>query len=328
MYDVITVGSNTLDIFAHTEKSQVIDIRTSDKRTEFISYPVGEKILVTRMLHNFGGNGANAAAAFAKMKLKTGYVGKVGRDTTGEQILSSFKRNKVSFLGAKGAESGTSIILDAMEEDRTILTFKGCNNDLEDKDLWIGRLNARWYYVSSMMGASLKTMQKIVWHAKEKKRKIAFNPSQTIIDHEKEAALSILRMSHVLVLNKEEAEELIGESTVDENLQKIVSMGPEYAVITDGKNGATAFHDGTFYHVDAHSGIKIVETTGAGDAFAATFTAGLIIKKPVSFALKMAINQAENVIQTHGAQNGLMDAKELLASATHDKRPVTERKTR
>ncbi|MBN1792255.1 carbohydrate kinase family protein [Candidatus Woesearchaeota archaeon] len=328
MYDVITVGSNYLDIFAHTDKSQLIGIRTQDKTVEYISYPVGAKILVTRLLHNFGGNGANTGVAFSRMGLKTGYVGKVGKDTTGSQILASLKKNKVAFLGVLGGESGTSIILDAMEEDRTILTFKGCNNDLKVKELGFSRLKAKWFYLSSMLGDSLTTMRSIAEHAKEGGMKISFNPSQTIVDHEKEAALALLKQSNLVVLNKEEAESLVGAGTIEDNLQKIVSTGPEVAVITDGKNGAVAYRAGEFYTVKARTDLKIVETTGAGDAFASTFTAGIILKKPVEQCLLLAINQAESVIQNHGAQNNLLDKKALLSIVSKDRRLLEKRSTR
>jgi ribokinase len=329
MLDIITLGSNTLDLFAHTEKSQLVKIRTEGSSFEYLTYPVGSKILVTQLMHNFGGNGCNAAVGFSRLGLKTGYVGKVGNDTTGLQILKSLKKNKVTFLGARGSESGTSIILDAMGEDRTILAFKGCNNELKSPELRFSRLKARWFYLSSMIGDSLKTMQQVAEHAKKNKAKIAFNPSQTLIEQQRQATIELIKLSEILVLNKEEAQMILLQSqgTIEENLKKLAELGPRVVSITDGKNGAYAITGGYIYTIKARDDLKIVETTGAGDAFASTLTAGIILKKQFETCMKMAINQSENVIQGHGAQNHLADKKKLLSTVKKDKRKVEKKKT-
>ena len=322
MYDVITMGSSTVDVFAHTDQSEIIDIRSKNKCEEFISYPVGTKMLITRLMHNMGGNGANSAVAFARLGLKTGYLGKIGTDHNGKLILASLKRERVGFIGAKGRESGFSIVLDSIEDDRTILTYKGCNNDLSFKEVKKSRLRTRWFYLSTMLGESLHTMQRIAEQAKKKKIRVAFNPSATLLEKEKEAALNLLKYTDVLVLNKEEAEILVGEGSEEENIKKLASHGPSTIVITDGKNGALAYENGSYYKVMPRKDLKVVETTGAGDAFASTLTAGLIMKKPFEFCLKMAINNAESVISHHGAQNLLLPRKKLFEMASGDKREI------
>ena len=130
MYDVITVGSNTVDVFVHTDQSGVINIRSKAGCEELISYPVGTKMLITKLMHNIGGNGANSAVALSRLGLRTAYLGKIGNDHNGKLILDALKKNKVKFIGSRGDESGFSVILDSIEHDRTILTYKGCNNDL------------------------------------------------------------------------------------------------------------------------------------------------------------------------------------------------------
>ena len=147
MYDIITMGSNTVDIFVHTDQSDIIDIRSRDSDHEFISYPVGTKMLITKMFNNFGGNGANAAVSCARLGLKTGYIGEVGKDENGNKIVRMFKKEKVDFLGSRGKDSGFSIILDSIEEDRTILVFKGCNNDMKLSEVKLSNLKAKWLYI-------------------------------------------------------------------------------------------------------------------------------------------------------------------------------------
>jgi len=329
MYDIITIGSNTVDIFAHTDKSQLINIQSKDRREEFISYPVGGKLLITKLLMNFGGNGANTAVCFSRLGFKTGYVGEVGGDVNGKLIMNNLKREKISFLGSRGGKdstSGYSIILDAMEDDRTILVYKGCNNDMRTDELKLSKLNSRWFYISSMLGASLKTMEKLADYARQKKILIAFNPSATIIENEPQATMKLARYAEILVLNKEEAEGLIGKESVEVNLLKLSALGPKVVVITDGKKGSTGLYKGYYYKITPRKGLHIVETTGAGDAFASTLTAGFIMKKPFEQCLKMAVNNSESVISNHGAQNHLLIRKEMLTIMAKDKRIVEKRK--
>jgi ribokinase len=326
MYDIISVGSNTVDLFIHTDKSSIIDFHSKTESQEFISYPVGAKMLITKLLHNFGGNGTNSAVAFSRLGLKTGYIGEVGKDENGKQILRNLKKEKVDFIGSRGKDSGFSIILDAMEEDRTILVYKGCNSDMEFREVNKAKLKTKWLYISSMLGKSLLTVEQIVEYAKKNRIKIAFNPSATLLENETKTALNIIRCADVLVLNKEEAESLIGNNTPEVNIQKLMVYGPRTIAITDGKNGAIAYHDGYYYKVCARPDLKIVETTGAGDAFASTLVAGLIMKKPFEFCLKMAINNSESVITHHGAQNTLLTKKNLFDIVNKDERCIEKRK--
>jgi len=322
MYDVITMGSNTVDLFIHTDRSEIIDIRSKEGSEEFISYPVGSKMLVTKFMQDFGGNGANTAVAFARVGLKTAYLGEIGKDQYGKLILSSLKKEKISFIGTRGDTSGLSIILDSIEDDRTILVYKGCNNDLRLRDLNLKKIKAKWLYITSMLGESLITMKAVVEYAKKNNIKVAFNPSATLLENESKTAIGLLRYADVLVLNKEEAECLAGKNSPEANIQKLIALGPKIIAITDGKKGAIAYRDGYFYKICPRQDLKVVETTGAGDAFASTMTAGIILNKPFEFCLKMAIINAESEISYHGAQNLLLSRRKLFEQANKDCRMV------
>jgi ribokinase len=274
------------------------------------------------MLHNFGGNGTNAAVALSRLGLKTAYIGEVGKDENGRIILSHLKKEKIDFLGGRGCESGFSIILDAFEEDRTIIVYKGCNNDLKFKEVNKKKLKTKWLYLSSMLGQSLTTMHEIAEYAKKNKIKIAFNPSITILENEEHKAINIIKIADVLVLNKEEAECLVGNNTPEMNIKELLIYGPKIVAITDGKRGALGYKDGYYYKIMPSKGLKIVETTGAGDAFASTLTAGIMLGKPFEYCLKMAINNSESVITHHGAQTHLLSRKKLFEAVSKDKRKV------
>jgi len=326
MYNIITMGSNTVDLFVHTDQSGVIDIRSRLGNREFISYPMGAKMLITKYMESFGGNGANAAVCCARLGLKTAYLGGVGRDDNGHKILANLKKEKVDFVGVRGEQSGFSIVLDSIEEDRTILTYKGCNNDLKPKQLNFSKLKTKWFYLSSMLGESLGSMIKVAEYARHNKIRVAFNPSATLLEQETKKALDLLRYTDVLVLNKEEAESLVGNNLPEINIKKLLVYGPQIIAITDGKNGAIAYYDGYYYKVKPSPNVKVVETTGAGDAFAASLTTGIMLKKTFDFCLKMAMNNAESNISHPGAQEILLSRKKMFEIVAKDKRPIEKRK--
>ena len=118
-----------------------------------------------------------------------------------------------------------------------------------------------------------------------------------------------------LILNKDEAIELVYSSgrkieSIDQLLKKIKAWGPKIIAITEGSRGAWLYDGRKIYHQAAYS-VKIVDTTGAGDAFGSTLVAGLILYNDLEKALKLAIINSASVLTEIGAHNGLLNLKEL-----------------
>lgn len=308
MYDIITVGSATVDVFAMTDAEQ-ISIKAGESEETLIAYKSGSKILITE-LHTFtGGGGTNSAVSFARMGLSTAFIGKVGKDPNSEIILKELKKEKVEFIGARSnAQTGYSVILDSELEDRTILTYKGCNNDLRYSE--IKALKTRWFYFSSMVGEAYKTQERIAAYAKAHRIPVAFNPSSYLAKQGPKFLSKILKCTHVIILNKEEAEMIAGPGNIKAMLGRLRGLGPKIAVITDGKNGAFA-SDGTYHSIKPRK-VRIRETTGAGDAFASGLVAGFVKGKSLKFSMELGMANASSVIQFLGAKNKLLTYKEAM----------------
>ena len=107
MYEIITMGSNTVDIFANTELKE---IKKGGKK--LIAYPVGSKILIKETCFSTGGGGTNTAVSFARLGLKTAYLGKIGSGIFGKKIKEMLKKEKITFIGTTGKGTNNySIIL-------------------------------------------------------------------------------------------------------------------------------------------------------------------------------------------------------------------------
>ncbi len=327
IFDVITVGSNVVDVFVKTnpEESELITIShgSRSKREELVAYPLGTKIIIDKIDFQVGGGGTNTATAFSRLGLVTGYVGKIGRDDNGLRIFSFLKKEGITFLGSLGDVSGYSVILDSVGDDRTILTFKGCNNDLRFSELDKKRLRAKAFYCSSMVGSSFDSLSKILSFAKKQGSLTAFNPSSYLTEKGLKFLRPLLRYVDVLVLNREEASDLLGSLSDEDLLKGLFLEGPDTVVITKGSEGVVAYHDGFVYSARPVSGLRVVETTGAGDAFGSTLFAGLIMNKSFKDSLRMAMINAESVISHYGAKNLLLTRSALERKLSRDKRRVS-----
>lgn len=307
MHDIITVGSATIDLFIKSDpdESEVISIKNKGKTQNILGFPLGSKILISDLIEETGGGGTNTAVSLSRLGLKTAFLGKVGSDDHGKKILSMLADENVEFLGhIEDGKSGFSVILDSVKDDRTIFTFKGVNDSLVITDVSTTQLAASWFYFSSMTGEAYRTLETLADYAKKHKIKILFNPSMYIAKKGMKTLKKVIENCEILVLNKEEAEVLTKKEGVDKCLKELNKYVP-LVVITDGKNGACAY-DGEVKQAISARKVEVVETTGAGDAFASAFLAGMILKQNVEFSLQLGLANSESVIKEVGAKTNLL----------------------
>ncbi len=311
MYDVITVGSATVDVFVRTKFYELLHCKNKE---EVIAYPIGSKILIEELNVTVGGGGTNTAVALKRLGHKVAFIGKIGLGYNSRRVINNLKQEKVNtslIVRSKKHRTGFSIILDSKKHDRTVLTFRGSNNDLKFNEVNLKKLKAKWFYFSSMMGASFRTLEKLASYASKNNIKIAFNISSYLAKKGASYLGSILKKTSILVLNREESELLVGKGSIETMLKKLNNLGPETAAITDGEKGVYVLHNNDFYYGKPNK-VKVVETTGAGDAFASSFLSGIIRKNDIEFAIKLGTTNAESVIQHHGAKEKLLAYSEAL----------------
>jgi len=326
MYDVITVGSATVDVFAKTHFSELIKIIDPKGETDLLAFPSGSKILIDELEFSTGGGGTNTAVAFSRLGHKVGFIGKLGKGTNSDFIHKNLVKEKVDLLCSHGSgNAGYSVILDTLEHDRTIFTHKGINDELSVKDIPFRKLKTKWFYFSAMMGESFRTLEKIAEYAQKNKIKIAFNASAYLAEKGGSYLKKILDKTEVLVLNLEEACLLVGKDSPQNLPFKLKEMGPKIAVITDGPNKLYVVGNNHLY-IAVPPNSKRVDTTGAGDAFAASFVSGLMRKNNIEFAIKLGIVNAQSVISHYGAKNILLRYNEAMKLMKKSKIKIHKRK--
>jgi len=297
MFDVVTFGSAVSDNFVETKG------KTKDGN---FNYKIGSKILINDLKSDIGGGGTNTAVAFSRLGLNVGCICKVGNDIAGKEILNLLRREKVTFIGKVGkGKTGYSIILDSRGEGRTILTYKGESNNVSSLD--IKGFETKWLYYSSLLDKSFETQKSLALRMTKKGVKLAFNPSQYLV--EGTDLRQILEVTDVLVLNKEEARILVKRYGRNRDLLKsIYLLGPKIVVVTDKNNPIECYDGSKRYSLRPHS-VKVVERTGAGDAFASGFVAGIITGRPIQKCLELGLEEGEAVLGFFGAKNNLIRRK-------------------
>ena len=219
---------------------------------------------------------------------------------------------KINLLCARGrGKSGYSVILDTLEHDRTILAYKGINDQLRHDEIPYKKLKTKWFYFSSMMNESFHTMEMLAEFAQNHGIKIAFNPSSYLVEKGKGYLKEIISRTELLVLNREEACLLVGQDKVQDVLLKLKSLGPRIVAVTDGKKDISVLHEKTIYTAKPPA-VKIVDSTGAGDAFASSFLSGILRNKGIEFAIKLGIVNSMSVIIHYGAKNILLKYNDAL----------------
>ena len=92
---------------------------------------------------------------------------------------------------------------------------------------------------------------------------------------------------------------------------RLKGLGPKIVVITDGKNDIHAMDETDIYRATPPF-VRIVDATGAGDAFASSFLCGILKKNDIEFAIKLGIINAMSVVTHFGAKNILLSYKEAM----------------
>lgn len=296
-----------MDVFVKTKEKRFV----KEHSHVDVCYHIGGKILVEDLDIQTGGGATNTATAFSRLGLKTGCASLTGEDENAKMIIADLKKNNVDFLGRqKKGKTGYSVILSGLMNDRTILSFKGINDQLELNDIKKNSLKAEWFYFSTLMGKSFANVNKLVSVLLKLKIPFTFNPSEYLARKGVNFLKNFLKCD-ILVLNKEEAKLLAKLNT--NNIKDLLQALSKYSLIvsiTDGPRGAYIYDRDQMFFLKADK-VKVVDATGAGDAFASGLTYAIMKNFPLKKAIKFAYLESRSVIQKLGAKPGLLSLNEI-----------------
>ncbi|MHA1650994.1 MAG: carbohydrate kinase family protein [Candidatus Helarchaeota archaeon] len=299
MKDVCAIGAALVDMVALIDKFPGID----------------EEIFVPKLELMGGGSAANFAIACTRLGLKTGFIGKLGKDAFGEKLIKDFHAENVDTQGVVyTSEIPTGVCYAAVDKNgnRILYAFSGAANVLEPEDL-------KEDFVKSfriLHLASLRNLRPLVRAArivKDLPTRVCLNPGALIVDQGLKVVEPLLNLTDIFIGSQGEVKRLFQTENLSDGLMQLLNY-VEIAVITQGGEGCLIATRNLQYQVPAEK-VKVVDTTGAGDAFSAGFIWGLLRYNfdysKLEICGKIGNLAAASCIQQVGARQGLLTKKEL-----------------
>ncbi|UCH50952.1 MAG: bifunctional hydroxymethylpyrimidine kinase/phosphomethylpyrimidine kinase [Chloroflexota bacterium] len=271
-----------------------------------------------------GGSAANTIYGLAKLGVKTGFVGAVGNDEAGKELLDDFKTAAVDTgqIRVKEAATGSTICLSDKLGRRAIYVSPGANSLLSSKDVDVAYLNqTQLVHLTSFADDEQFKLQVDLVKKLKNSVKVSLSPGMLYAPKGLKVLMPVLERAQVVFTNRDEIEGLTGRY-FKAGAKELVRLGCRIVVVTLGKGLAEVKVDMvTAYICDGENEYEIepeelnpkstLETTGAGDAFAAGFLFGFLKGKKVEECGLLGDIMAGFAIGETGARAGLPTLAQL-----------------
>lgn len=275
-----------------------------------------EESFVINYQESCGGSAANTIVGLARLGLNTGFVGKVADDREGRLLIDDFKGENVDTKGIIVAEEGRSGVVMGFvdsEGERALYVAPGVNDTVDFKEInldYVGR--TKFLHLTSFVGEkSFESQKKLVEHLLAHVR-VSFDPGMLYAKRGLSALRPIIKRVFVMLPNEAELKLLTGMACKD-GAKRLIAEGVKVVAVKLGKRGCFVT-DGNESHVVEPFKVKVVDTTGAGDAWNAGFLYGLITNRSLLECGKLGNFVASRCIMKMGARTGLprlADSKQL-----------------
>jgi len=313
IFDVVSIGAATRDVFLRSKAIRVVrDDNFSTGEAE--CFALGAKLEVDEIVFETGGGGTNSAVSFARQGLRSSFFGRIGKDARGQEIVQALKREGVDtsqvIIDLK-RPTGYSVLLLTPRGERTVLVYRGASADFLPSEV-DRRFLTKWLYISSL-GGNKRVLEMIWKRAHERNIQIAWNPGAKELALGINALAPLMKQAAVFTVNQEEAATLLKFTRHQDQavFHKLRTYVGGITLLTQGTDGCFAAQGQDVWHSGTHP-VKVVDTTGAGDAFGSGFVGSYIRHHDIPRALQEATENSESVIQHDGAKTGLRRAKKIL----------------
>lgn len=306
--DLVCVGNAIVDMLAGVEPSVLEEFNAVAGSMMLIDAPMLAKLQqkVTIKQISGGGSAANTAVMAARMGLKTAYLGKVASDHAGKEFAADLKKEGVFFpsvpLAGDTTPTACCVVLVTPDGQRTMFTYLGACVEFTPED--VPEETVKQAAITYLEGYlfdkphAQKAFYRAAHLAHQAGRKLALSLSDVfcIQRHYKEFRLLVAQEVDILFANEAEILALYDVDTIEQAI-KYAGKDTNLAVITRGGKGALVVEGDQVSEVPAGP-VQVVDTTGAGDAFAAGFLAGYSRGKSVQDAARLG-NAAAGAVITH-----------------------------
>jgi sugar/nucleoside kinase (ribokinase family) len=324
-HDIVAIGNAIVDVIARADDAFIAQEGLPKGSMQLLFTTEEAEALYAKMgagVEASGGSAANTVAGLAALGRKCGFIGQVANDQLGAVFAHDIRAQGVSFPTTVRTEAepptARCLILVTPDGQRTMNTFLGASQFLPAAALDEALIaDAAILYLEGYLWDPAEpraAMRKAIAIARGAGRKVAFTLSDTFcISRHRDDFVKLIEDGDVDILFANEAEitSLTELDDFEAAVAKVAAHVP-LLVVTRSEQGAIAIKDGVRSAVPAEPIDEVVDTTGAGDLFAAGFLAGQAEGRSVEDSLTMGAICAAEIISHYGARPEA-DIKELVA---------------
>ena len=322
-FDVIAIGNAIVDVMAPCDDALIEQLGMAKGGMTLVDTPRAQELYAAMgsAIEVSGGSAANTLAGLAALGAKCAFVGQVADDQLGEVFAHDIRAGGIHFdTAARAGDPPTArcLIFVTPDGQRTMNTFLGASQFLPAEALNEDTIaSAEVLYLEGYLWdpeEPRKAMRRAIETARRAGRKVAFTLSDgfVIARHGDDFRELIAQgLIDILFANEHELAALTGVEDFHVGIEQLAKSVP-VVVVTRSENGAHAIANGEHAHVAAQPVAHVVDTTGAGDLFAAGFLFGHVRGRPLAECLTLGSICAAEIISHYGARPEA-DLKALVA---------------
>lgn len=320
-YDVFGMCNALFDIQAEVEDPILEELSLAKGGMMLLSHEE-QRAIVPRVYDRIvnteaGGSGANTMIGVALLGGKAVYTSRVGGDEHGTKYREGLEAQGVKpNLGTGEGETGVSLILISPDAQRTMCTYLGMSQDLQPDDVNLEDLRASKYlYITGYLWDTDNQKQAVLRAMQEAKKagvKVAFSLSDPFCVGRHKDDFTHLLSEHVDVVfaNKDEAIGMTGVEDPVEAAIKLAVMSGGISVVTKDKTGSLIVEGDIVYRIPTYP-VDAVDTTGAGDMYAAGVLYGLTQELPLPVCGRIGSYAAARVVAQLGPRLRAIDPEAI-----------------
>ena len=304
-YDIVGIGNAIVDLIAEVDDSYLEKNNISKGAMSLVDYNVINKICteVNVLSTISGGSVANSIVCIAQQKLNTAFIGKVKDDDMGARFAEGLEKENVYFKinqSPTNNYTGRCLILVSPDAERTMNTYLGISQELTEQDIDMKTIEE-----SSMLYLEgyLWDLDNAIEAARKSNAIVAFSISdQFCVDRFREEFLEIIySYADIIFANESEIKSLFETNKLESAIKECQNTNKIFA-LTLGEKGAKIVNNSEVININPENIENLVDTTGAGDLFAAGFLSKFLTSNNLRVCGEEGVRLASVIIQKFGAR--------------------------
>lgn len=311
-YDIVGIGNAIVDIIAEVDDKYLSQNNIDKGSMSLIDFEIankiGSEVEIIKIIS--GGSVANSIVGISQQGLKTAFIGKVNHDDLGNEFKKGLMEENVEFKYSPDTSqnyTGRCIILVTSDAERTMNTYLGISQQLTENDIDMKVIeNSSILYLEGYLwdlDEAKNAIKKSILKAKTSSTLVAFSMSDAFcVDRFREEFFEIVNdFADIIFANESEIKSLFQTDDLEYVKNECMKKNKIFA-ITLGSKGALIIKQNEIFKIDPEIIDNLVDTTGAGDLFAAGFLSEYIKSQQIDSCGKFGVKLASQIIQRFGAR--------------------------